>query len=422
MSLVRQVGATHLINLGQHQLAVKIEGGISVASIRKVRLSYGTHLYCASKSPKAEDKVVPYQPGYMALVAAMGGKLMVPPTVRDPVSGEIVANPRIKYAEGTAMIESISATAVCLVRDSIGNWHHNAMTVVIDAELMLRQVLVKLLAREDIVKTIPARRLEKMEESGELDGWIVKPFLSGYYIAGKVSAGAIIEALQDQVNQSKNIRQTACSKAERLVCDHNPVLRMSWLFGELLMELKHRKTGEVKIVKWQEGWSDEWFALSPQPFVEVDVVGWTDQRDQAQIEAFVRSITELQDSTIVELLAVEEGDVDAAEPEDGPEDRRRQIAENLLPPAPVFAPAPVPAPTAVQDPIPAPIAAPAPAAAAIDASLLKKIRELEAALPASDLAWARKEVKLAEGQDIEAAPERAQAYRRALNDAFGGMK
>lgn len=398
LSLVRQLGATHMLQLGQHQMAVKIEGGISVATVRRVRLSYGTHLYCASKSPKAEDKVVPYQPGYMALVAAMGGKLMVPPTVRDPVTGEIVANPRIKYSEGTAMIESISATAVCLVRDSLGNWHHNSMTMVIDAELMLRQVLVKLLAREDIVKTIPARRLEKMEESGELDGWIVKPFMAGYYIAGKVTAGAVIEALQDQVNISKTLRQTVCSKAERATADHNPVLRMSWLYGELLMEVKHRQTGEIKNVKWQEGWSDEWFPLSPQPFVEVDVVGWTDQRDQAQIEAFVRSVTEIQDSNTMQILAIEEGDMDV--PASGPEDAPRQITEKMEGPALVIPRQPEPIRAAVQDPISAPVAAPAPVQAAApaatptedprNAARRRSIAKLETQLPPSDVAHCRK--------------------------------
>lgn len=417
-SLVRQISATHLVKLGQHQMAVKIEGGIAVASVRRVRLSYGTHLYCATKSPKADDKVVPYQPGYMALVAAMGGKLLVPPTVRDPVSGEIVANPRIKYAEGTAMIESIAATAVCLVRDALGNWHHSMMTVVIDAELMLRQVLVKLLAREDIVKTIPARKLQKMEDSGELDGWIVKPFLAGYFIAGKATAGAVIEALQDQVNLSKTLRQVAHSKAERLACDHNPVLRMSWLYGELLMEVKNHKTGQIKTVKWQEGWSDEWFPLTPQPFVEVDVVGWTDQRDQAQIDAFVRSISEVNESGIMEVLDVSDGDIDA--PAD-PEDRPRQITEKveapalviprqpepaIAAPAPVQAPAPQPAPAPVAPPAPAPVEAAAPAAAEDprNGARRRSIAKCEGQLPPADVAHCRKAAGVAADAAVEAIP------------------
>jgi hypothetical protein len=216
---------------------------------------------------------------------------------------------------------------------------------------------------------------------------------------------------------------------------------MSWLYGELLMELKHRKTGEVKIVKWQEGWSDEWFALSPQPFVEVDVVGWTDQRDQAQIEAFVRSITELQDSNTMEILAIEDGDVDvpAAGPEDG---QPRQITQKVDAPALVIprrepepvavqAPTPEPAPVAAPAPVQAsaPVPAPAPVAAvegADPAEIARLQAECQAAekpLPPSDLAWARSVAKLAPGVDATAIGDTRilGRYLRALKEAFGGV-
>ena len=412
-----------LMKLASNQIAVRVEGGFIVAAQRTVRLFFGPHLYCATKgTPRPDEKVVPYQPGYMLLAAALGATLTIPPSVRDPVTGQPIANPQVELVPGSSVIRSVRATAVCAARDAFGKWHASIQTITVDSESILRQALLKL-DREDLVQVLSDADVQADRAEGKLRGWVVVPFMPGYSLAGKASVGPVREALQTYNNLSATIRQRACTKAERLACDHNPVMRMAWTYGDLKIDVR-RKDGTVYQSTTLDGYRDGEAQIS-LPYVDVDCVSWTESQGQAAIDAFVQALLANQKVDGVETLlageAIEDGDGSVDEEIAG-DDAPRQIAENPLPPAPVFAPAPVPVPTAVQDPIPAPIAAPAPAAAAIDASLLKKIRELEAALPASDLAWARKEVKLAEGQDIEAAPERAQAYRRALNDAFGGMK
>ena len=238
---------------GDEQIAIRVDDdGFLTRTRRTVRLTMGTELYAATRSPGPGDKVAPFQPGYMKIVAAMGGQLSCPPVMRDPETGERRANPIVECYPGTATIKTVKATGVCAVRNPLtGQWVVSVQTILYDAEHVLRQALLKLASREDAVRIVSEKGLAKIED---LDGWSVIPLTPPFaYIACNFANQAVREAFQTFANLSATARQRTCSKAERLACDHNPITRMTWDYGLL----DHPDNGapgfvDVPLVAWVE--------------------------------------------------------------------------------------------------------------------------------------------------------------------------
>lgn len=244
--------------LGDEQVAVKTRGGFLTRVQRKVRLQYGTEVYAATPSPKPDSKCTPFQPGYMKLVAAMGGHLVCPPAVRDPSTGEVRPNPLVETIEGTGKIRRVTATAVCAVRNPVtGDPVVSTQTIVVDVETVLRQALLKMLEREDLARMVHRDDWPELRKT-ELKGWISYRFDAEHLIAADPRKAGVRDALATFEQQSATARQRACSKAERLAADHNPITRMSWEYGQL-----RRPTGggppytEVSVVAWVEHGDDE---------------------------------------------------------------------------------------------------------------------------------------------------------------------
>ena len=359
-TLVQQIKPDNaLMRLGDQQVACRVEGGFIVRASRKLRLFYGPELYAACKgAPGPLEKVSPFQPGYMKLAAALGGTLTVPPTVRDPVTGAPTANPIVEFVPGTSVIRSVRATAVCVARDPMGVYHASVQTITVDAESVLRQALLKI-EREEIVQILSDEDVAADKKEGKLRGFVIVPFMPGYSLVGKAGAQPIREALQTYNNLSATIRQRACTKAERLACDHNPVMRMTWVYGELLIDIQEEKTGRMDRTTVAAGVPTGWAQVSPA-YAEIDVTAWTESRGQAAMEAFVQSLASQQHVDGVESVVVgETADVDNSEIDDDSEEvpAVRQIAENPVPPAAIQAPKPDPVPVVVA-PVAAPVAAP----------------------------------------------------------------
>jgi len=184
--------------LGDEHVAVQLDQDGYITRIkRRIRLDYGPHIYAACRpgSENADTKVMPYQPGYMRLVEGMGGQLTCPPAIKDPVSGEYVENPRVVCYDGTSIIRSVTATAVCVVPNpTTGQLVASVQTITQDAEHILRQALLK----------IPR-------------GWTVIPLTPPYaMICANFKDPAVRTAFSTFQDQSATIRQRACTKAERL--------------------------------------------------------------------------------------------------------------------------------------------------------------------------------------------------------------
>ena len=432
MSLARS-NPNAMVQLGDDQIAVRIEGGFIVASQRKVRLYFGPHLYSATKgTPRPEDKVTPYQPGYMLLAAAMGATLMVPPSVKDPVTGQQVANPQVEYVANSSVIRSVKATAVCVARDAFGKFHASIQSITVDSESVLRQALLKL-EREELVQYLSEEEVAADKAEGKLRGWVVVPFMPGYSLAGKASAAPVREALQTYNNLSTTIRQRACTKAERLACDHNPVFRMAWTYGDLLIDVKGRD-GKIRVSTTLDGCRDGEIQVS-LPYAEVNCVSWTESRDQAALQAFVDALVAQQSYEGVETtVGASFGDDEDVDNEPDEDDAPRQITQKVDAPALVI-PARQPEPVAVQAPAPepAPVAAPAPVQAPAPAApingqavlrLQGKCKGMEAQLPPPDVAWARQKAGVAPNADLDEIRDGATLERlmAALKEAADGAQ
>lgn len=458
MSLARS-NLNAMMRIGDNQIACRVEGGFIVAAQKKVRLFFGPHLYAAVVgTPGPTQKVTPYQPGYMALAAAMGATLVVPPTVPDPATGRPVANPQIELVPGSSVIRSVKATAICVARDAMGVYHVSNQSITVDSESVLRQALLKI-ESDELVQVLSDAEVQADREAGKLRGWITVPFMPGYQLAGRAGAKAIREALQTYNNLSATIRQRACTKAERLACDHNPVLRMSWVYGDLKIDVEGKNGIRQSTVI--EGCRDGEKQITV-PYAEVDVVSWTESRGQAAIDAFVQALLASQEVDGVGSMTINaaEGLEDGTDEDEDEAEQPRQITQKVDAPALVIptrqpepvavqAPAPEPAPVAAhrlppmiekplkQDhnprirefPAPAPVQAPAPAPAApinghAVLRLQGKCKGMEAQLPPADVTWARNKAGVAVDADLDeirdgAALERLMA---TLKEAVGGAQ
>ena len=260
-----------LMLLDGQRVRVAVEGGYLTRIQRRIRLHHGTELYHPGKGrPGADDKVSPYQPGYMRLVSAMGGQLVCPPAVRDPVTGAMRPNPLVETSEN-GIIRRVTATAVCVVRNpATGEYHASIQSITVDAEHILREALLKI-EREEIVAILSAEDIEADRAAGKLRGKLVIPLTPPYaYLVADASKPTVREALRTFQQQSGTIRQRACSKAERLAADHNPITRRTWLGSQLT-----------------------WPKEGP-PYAEIEVVAWVDHRGQAEMESFLEQLASQQ--------------------------------------------------------------------------------------------------------------------------------
>ncbi len=280
--------------IGDEQIVIRFDDdGFLTRTRRTVRLNMGTELYAATRNPGPGDKVMPFQPGYMKIVAAMGGQLSCPPVMRDPETGKKVSNPIVECYPGTATIKTVKATAVCAVRNPLtGQWVVSVQTILYDAEHVLRQALLKLADRDDAVKIVSEKGLAKIEE---LDGWTVIPLTPPFaYIACNFGNKAVREAFQTFSNLSATARQRCCSKAERLACDHNPITRMTWDFGLL----DH---------------SDAEAEKGP-PFIDVPLIAWVEHTGRDEFQSMVERLSTMApgaSDSVIDLVVGDptEGDV-----------------------------------------------------------------------------------------------------------------
>lgn len=370
-----------VIMLGNEQIRVRLDkDGFITRTMRTVRLNYGTELYCAARNPSDDDKVAPFQPGYMKLVAAMGGQLQCPPVMRDPVTGDPRPNPIISTYGETGLIRSVTATAVCAVRNPItGEWVASIQTITIDTEHILRQALLKL-ERDDSVRILSGEDVEAERREGKLKGWSVIPLAPPYsYICANNSVKAVREALQTYANQSATIRQRACSKAERLAADHNPITRMNWHYGTLLWP--RDKEGKV----------------TGPAYMDVTVVAWVEHHGKKAIDEMVRSLAvEGRHDSVVDVVVGDSFDTSGS---DGDADPDRDDEDAVLEPSErAYANPPrltevlpeAPAPAKAADPIPAkPVVETPPVAKAAPAPETAKPKNVAEAQAAADPATAK---------------------------------
>jgi len=256
--------------LGNEQVAVRLdEAGFLSRTIRTVRLTHGIELYHAGKGrPGPDDKVAPFQPGYMRLVAAMGGQLVCPPAVHDPVTGTSRPNPYVETTDN-GIIRRVTATAVCVVRNPLtGEQHASVQTITVDAEHILRTALLNI-QRDEIVTILSGEDIAEDRAAGKLRGKLVLPLTPPFaYLVADASKPVVREALATYLQQSATIRQRACSKAERLAADHNPITRRTWLGSQL----KSPEKG------------------GGAPYADVDVVAWVESRGREQMDRFVSQL------------------------------------------------------------------------------------------------------------------------------------
>jgi hypothetical protein len=417
----RSAKPTNLVQIGKEVLKIRLEDGYMRCALRTVRLYLGTELYFAGKAPsKASDKINTQQAGYMKEVAARGGILMCPPQIDGRPNPEIFPDGRVK------------ATAVCIVRDNLGNQHFSRMSYIQDSQLVLRQELLNI-ESPDIVQILSDEDAAADRES--LRGWLSYPLpiMPGYKIWANARSKAVRDAVKDGNNLHATVLQRAQTKAERLCCDHNAAVRHVFSFDQLWQDLIDeagkitRQPAHLAVPAghWMDG----------APYAELQVVFWQQDRDQAALNAMIAALKEQTEGGLyTEGEVVETGD--DGRDDDG-EDAPRQITEQVkgpelaIParpePIPVEAPAPVPAPIAA--PTPAPVPAPAPVAAVEgadptqNAQLRAECVAAEKPLPPSDLAWARSVAKLSPTVDISQIDDARLLgrYLRALKEAFGGV-
>jgi len=310
-------------------LAIAPDGERILCKVSKtVRLQFGPELYACTKNVGLDDKCMPYQPGYMKLVAAMGGQLACPPVMRDPLTGDPGPNPKIDTYEGMGVIRQVTATAVCVVPNpETGALIASIQAITVDAEHILRQALLKI-PREDAVQVLSREDIEIERKAGKLRGWTVIPLTPPFaYIVANMGQGTVREAFQTFAQQSATIRQRSCTKAERLACDHNPITRMSWLYGDLLCDIDVTGRGVVQGVKMAEcdavSKGAKWVRITP-PYVDVPVVAWVEHRGQRELEAMLHGLATdghaqgVADAVVLQVDATEEENVIDDEPDDAP--------------------------------------------------------------------------------------------------------
>jgi len=332
-----------LMTLGDEHVAVRLDdAGFLRRVTRKVRLQYGTELYCAARpgSETVTEKVAPYQPGYMKLVAAMGGQLVCPPTVRDPETGAPRANPLVEAHPDTGIIRRVTATAVCAVRNPMtGEPVVSVQTIVYDSEHVLRQALMKI--ADPAVQIMSAEEVAEERAAGNLKGHAILPLAPPYaMIVANMKMDSVRNAWSTFMNQSATARQRACSKAERLAADHNPVTRMTLSFGQLTPELDAQ--GNV---------------CGPS-YTDVTAVAWVEQHDHGAMTRLIEQLSRLGEGAVADqaqLLTAPTIDVSVDEVEDDedvadvtPAPHRVQPTQRRVEPVPERTAHPEPKPAPAQ--------------------------------------------------------------------------
>lgn len=347
------------MTLGADEVRVRLdEDGYLKRIQRTVQLDFGVDLYCAARTPKDTDKVMPYQPGYMKLVAAMGGQLTCPPTMRDPETGAARPNPIVETYPDTGIIRRVAATAVCVVPNPMtGELVASMQTIVVDTEQILRQALLNI-DRDDCVKVVAQDDIDEMRAAGELRGWSVFPLAPpfAYIIANNAKKG-VREALQTFMQQSATARQRACSKAERLAADHNPVTRMVWEYADLTREV------------------DEQGNLLRAPYVRVPVVAWVEMRDRSAMRSMSEALA--AQGKVAGIETVIEREIIDVSLEDSPERLLEETTDLSAATAPTRAREKVVATDAAPTPKPATAQPSAPESDPTRERLLKRIHRFE---------------------------------------------
>ena len=290
------------IMLGNERIAVRIDAdGFLTRTIRTVRLTHGIELYHAGKGfPGESDKVAPFQPGYMRLVAAMGGELVCPPAIHDPLTGKMRPNPLVETTpEG--IVVRVTATAVCVVANPLtGKPHASVQTIVVDADAVLKQALLKI-ERDEIVQILSAEDVEEDRREKKLRGKLVLALTPFSYLVVDPTKPPVREALKTFVEQAATARQRACSKAERLAADHNPITRRTWLGSQLRWNLDNegRRYGA--------------------PYADVDVVAWVEHRGRPEMDTFLQQLASGAQVEGVETVTGTHIDDGSEEIDDDPE-------------------------------------------------------------------------------------------------------
>ena len=407
MTKTNEIAALVPVNAGEIAVYVD-ERGFMTRTVTKTRLNYGAELYCATRpgSEKETDKVQPYQPGYMKLVNAMGGQLFCPPTVRDEETGEPRRNPEVIEADSTGIIRRVKATAVCAVRNPVtGAPVVSVQTITYDTEHVLRQALMKIQDNESV--RIMSQE-EWDEEKGNLKGWSLIPLLPPYaMIASNMRMQSVREAWQTFLNQSATARQRACSKAERLAADHNPITRITTTFGELIPDVDP-ETNRVR---------------GPS-YIEVLTTAWSESSDRGRLSDIMERIEKLGQGAVseqVELLTAPTIDVSVDEVDDEPETEEVAPAPHRVQRQPAYRQqAAAPEPARQAEPVQQTLA-PAARSPELD-KVLSRVMDLEAELSEAAVNRIRGEHGIPVDADaaVVGDVEKLRAYQSALFAAMEG--
>lgn len=294
-----------LMRLADKDVAVRVDDDGFITRVqRKITLAYGTELYAAIQgTPKPDTKVQPFQPGYMRIVAAMGGQLLCPPTVKDPVTGTVRPNPLVEtWPDGT--VRRVTATALCAVRNPItGEWVVTVQTIVQDLETVLRQSLLKMTENEDVVQIMAPDEWEARDRA-QFKGWMGVP-IAGAVLACNLRKAGVRDAWGTLLQQAATARQRTCSKAERLAADHNPVTRMTWHYRDL------RRDGDAA-------------------YADINCIAWVEHTGRDEMARMLEQLATLGKAPgIGNVIDLPDEDQDADEPEDVLDEERPQLTEQV---------------------------------------------------------------------------------------------
>lgn len=309
-----------LITLGDEQVVVRLDDeGCLERYQRKVRLFYGPHLYAACKpgNERPDEKIVPYQPGYSAIVEAMSGILFCPPVWHE-ADGTTSPNPRLSVDERSGIAYRSEARAVCVLRHPItGALVPSVGHVIVDARLQFQQALLKI-NREDVVRLVADDQADDLR-AGDCKGWLAQPTGAGLTILANLRTEGVREKLQDYLHLTGTLLQRSVTKAERLAADHHPFLRgrCIWRWDQL------RQEGGTK--------QEDGRVVGGRRYVEMAVAGWVEQAhgfDRRRLSDLLEAVASQADLTeSVEPVL----DVVGADPDDTPEPERQIEQQSDIP-------------------------------------------------------------------------------------------
>jgi len=386
-----------LITLDDTRVAVRLdEAGFMTRIQRRVRLAFGVDLYCAKLNPGPTEKCAPYQPGYMKLVAAMGGQLVCPPVVTDPVTGERRPNPLVEIDPASGIVSSVTATAVCAVRNpATGEAVVSVQTAVYSPRHVFVQALLKLAGREDTVRVLSDEDWAEAKSGGKVVGWASWPLMPGLRIAANMTQAPARDAVGTYVQQAATARQRTCSKAERLAADHNPETRRTWEYGALTP-------------------GPEVNGYVSAPYVDVPCVAWVEHREEGSMARLLEQLaSEGRTDVAGQMLVGELVDVSDDDTPDDAEDEAPALGHTA---AMVVDVTPPPRAEVVR-PV---AAAPAERTAALDA-MLSKALDAEAEATPEQIAQARQKYGIGSPDSVGDVGV-LRSYRGRIAELVGGAK